>query len=556
MASKYDDYWRSQAAEIRAAVERAVGGTPATIAVGDVAGLGDRESWYGTASVRGTDVLSSSMAHVTSLARMVSREGICAAWPAVTFRFTVTNDLTLRIESDRVPRSSPAPTVRSAQRPTSPRLVVGSFGAGVALEPAAACSRIHSILDSLPVWTQPRHVTFSNGLYFFYERGETSPHTRDARVVRVGNHPRAENGLAGRLRAHYQPRVGAKNRSVFRRYLGGALIRRSDPDSPCLAPAAGHGHWERQQQSECPRCEPFEGLVTETLRSEFSFRCVQIDDPAERNDLEARLVATLAACTVCSPSTKWLGLHAYPARVRKSGLWNSQSVEGAGLTAHHMERFDVLAKQSLPAPHRASGDLSDTLLVLPCSAAKHGRDELGLPRVQMRDLVGPEAGRILEEGRRSSFGRSGTELDLRSPMRPAVSYYSGQPYATPGVHSGLTDAIGNGLHCLIISGGYGVVRAEEPIHRYNARIGQTKSVWKGRLPTILRDYVGRQQIRRSFVLLSKHYADCVPRGLTADEHWCVPTFDRQHDQGAPVRVVPARIGAELQRVLAALRNGV
>jgi cytoplasmic iron level regulating protein YaaA (DUF328/UPF0246 family) len=45
---------------------------------------------------------------------------------------------------------------------------------------------------------------------------------------------------------------------------------------------------------------------------------------------------------------------------------------------------------------------------------------------------------------------------------------------------------------LIISGGYGVVRAEEPIHNYNAHLGtQTKAVWSRRLPVVLRDYVQR-----------------------------------------------------------------
>lgn len=433
MASKYDDYWRSKAGEIRAAVGRAVDGTTATVSVGDVASLGDRESWYGTATVQGTDVLSSSMAHATSLARMVAQEGMGNAWPDVTLRFTVTDDLTLRIRRDSAPRASPASTVRSAEPPVSPRLAAGPSRAGVPVDPAVACPRVHSILDSLPLWTQPEHATFRNGLYFFYERGESSSHAPAGRVVRVGNHPRAENGLARRLHGHYRTGVGAKNGSVFRRYLGGALMRRSDPDSSCLSPAAGQGHWERHQQSECPRCEPLEALVTETLRSAFSFRCVRIDDTAERHEFEAGLIATLAACTVCSPSTNWLGLSAYPGRVRKSGLWNSHYVERAGLTGHHMERLEALVKQSVSAPHRPPTDLSDTLLVIPCSGGKRGTDDFGLPTVEVRDLAGAEAGRILEEGRRLAFDRNGTRLDLGSPLRPAVSYYSGQPYSTPGV---------------------------------------------------------------------------------------------------------------------------
>ncbi len=114
---------------------------------------------------------------------------------------------------------------------------------------------------------------------------------------------------------------------------------------------------------------------------------------------------------------------------------------------------------------------------------------------------------------------------------------------------GLVAAIARGLHCLIISGGYGVVRAEEPIHRYHAHLGtQTRTVWSRRLPSILRSYVDRQGITHSHVLLSTQYAACVPR-LSATEERFVPEFIRGRDHGAPMRIVPARIGDRLHRVL-------
>jgi hypothetical protein len=56
------------------------------------------------------------------------------------------------------------------------------------------------------------------------------------------------------------------------------------------------------------------------------------------------------------------------------------------------------------------------------------------------------------------------------------------------------------LHGLIISGGYGVVHAEEPIHNYNAHLGsKTKAVWSRRLPVVLR-YVQRNRIKDGIVL--------------------------------------------------------
>jgi len=292
--------------------------------------------------------------------------------------------------------------------------------------------------------------------------------------------------------------------------------------------------------------------VSQRLRESFSLRCVRIDDKEERNRFEAHLIASLGACEMCQPSPSWLGRYAYPPGLRVSGLWNSEFVGSLGLTSSELRRFQELVEGSLQQHPSGPYDLSKTLLIIPCSGSKDGRNPLRLPRVAIADLVDPDARRVLMAGRELAFQRKGTKLELGSPQRSALEYYSGQPYTTPGVRMSLVDAIGRGLHCLIISGGYGVVRAEERIHKYNAHLGtQTRSVWARRLPEILKNYVQLQGITHSMVLLSQQYAACVPK-LTLDERRFVPTFSREHDQGAAIRVVPAKIGEELRRVLDAI----
>jgi hypothetical protein len=209
-----------------------------------------------------------------------------------------------------------------------------------------ACREIHSALRALPLLASPAEVPFRDGLYFFYEDGERSEHAADGRVVRVGNHPGSVGGLVQRLGNHYS---GRKNGSVFRKFLGGALLRRRTPDSPCLAPSPGKGHWEHQNDKACERCRPLEEEVSQLLRSSFRFRCVEVVDQAERNELESVLIATLAACPVCGPSATWLGRHAYSDKVRSSGLWNSDDVGGPTITAHPLERFQSLAQATLEA---------------------------------------------------------------------------------------------------------------------------------------------------------------------------------------------------------------
>lgn len=242
----------------------------------------------------------------------------------------------------------PSPMTPPAQppgplRPPSgaPKAAPGS--AGSTITPEEACKAIHEALLAKPLLTSPGQVSFADGLYFFYEDGETSEHGPDGRIVRVGNHPRSQGGLVNRLRMHYS---GNKNSSVFRKFLGGALLRRANPSDPCLAPAPGKGHWEKQDEKTCPRCRPTEERISDLLRQRFAFRCVRVMDMDERNELEALLVTTLAACQVCRPSASWLGLYAYSDKVRSSGLWNSDYVGGATIDRATLSRFLALVQAS------------------------------------------------------------------------------------------------------------------------------------------------------------------------------------------------------------------
>ena len=208
------------------------------------------------------------------------------------------------------------------------------------MNPEEICSTVHELLRPLPAFEQPAEVPIADGLYFFYERGESSRHAPDGRIVRVGNHPRSDGTLVRRLRQHY---TGRKNGSVFRKFLGGALIRAEDPGHPCLAPAPGKGHWERQDEKPCHRCRPIEQSVSRLLKARFRFRRVSIPDRKERNHLEEVLIASLSACPVCQPSHGWLGRHAYSDVVRRAGMWNSQFVRTAPMSGSDIQQFAVCA---------------------------------------------------------------------------------------------------------------------------------------------------------------------------------------------------------------------
>ncbi|MFQ5909974.1 MAG: hypothetical protein ACE5IJ_04540, partial [Thermoplasmata archaeon] len=177
------------------------------------------------------------------------------------------------------------------------------------------CRRIHHYLDGLPMLRDPSRVPTANGLYFFYEKGEKSPHG-GPRIVRVGNHPRSQGRLVVRLQQHYS---GNKNSSVFRRFLGGAILRRRDSNHPCLQPQPGRGHWEKQGSKTCDLCRPVEREVSALLRDSFRFRVLRIVDRNSRNLFERGLISSLSACPQCTPSEEWLGRYAYSEKVASSG---------------------------------------------------------------------------------------------------------------------------------------------------------------------------------------------------------------------------------------------
>lgn len=187
------------------------------------------------------------------------------------------------------------------------------------------CERVHKLIRRLSCHKNPNEVAFTNGLYFFYETGEKSPHDTKGRIVRIGNHPRKQDGLKERLRMHY---TSNKNSSVFRKFLGGALLRKADPNGPCLKPGPGKGHWEKQDAHHCLRCRSLEKEVSQLLRHSFSFRCIEIKDKELRNLLEKKLIGSVSFCEICAPSADWLGQDVYNDKVKDSGLWNSNHVRG------------------------------------------------------------------------------------------------------------------------------------------------------------------------------------------------------------------------------------
>ncbi|MDP2858740.1 MAG: hypothetical protein Q8P50_12280, partial [Bacillota bacterium] len=187
----------------------------------------------------------------------------------------------------------------------------------------------------------PSHLP-SSGIYFFYEKGETIRLGGLAvdRIVRVGIN-RSNGRFRSRIRGHYGrvSRLGGnKNGSVFRKHLGGALLRRADPADPRLT------GWLQQ---DGPTYAEVEREVSLVLRHNLTFACVRVEDADERKNLESALIALLAQEPLGQPSPAWLGAYAASEDIRNLGLWNTQHIHSEPLTLEAFGRLSALASDWL-----------------------------------------------------------------------------------------------------------------------------------------------------------------------------------------------------------------
>jgi len=207
---------------------------------------------------------------------------------------------------------------------------------------------VHLLVNHLPRhnWQTPLSDLPTDAIYFFLELGETvqvASQTVD-RVVRVGTH-RRDGRFRGRIRQHYGAvgsLTGNKNSSVFRKHVGGAVLRKRNPGDARLL------EWLMQN---APTFTEVEQAVSQILHDIFTFACIQVDDAEERLSLERGLIGLLAQYPVGQPSCGWLGHHAAAQAVRASGLWNTQHVAAPPLTEREYCRLRMLAEAAIRRDH-------------------------------------------------------------------------------------------------------------------------------------------------------------------------------------------------------------
>lgn len=87
------------------------------------------------------------------------------------------------------------------------------------------CGRLHSLLQRLPIigFSLDTSLIPANGIYVMFENGELGHDIK--RIVRIGMHTGA-NQLRSRMHEHFVNRN--KDRSIFRKHIGRALLNKDD----------------------------------------------------------------------------------------------------------------------------------------------------------------------------------------------------------------------------------------------------------------------------------------------------------------------------------------
>jgi len=351
MVSKYDAYWTGRQDDLRGAIARAAAGGPGVAELPGLQGAGERRSWSGVAEVRGRDLIRSSMAHATSLGKVVAAGGLCVAWPDMTFRFAVSASggvLTVsavtngpHLADGMQPSGRAAADGVAPDRPGQPATTARAGPSGGAVSEGTAAVGFYALLGQLAeILGGPRCLRDCDGadgwprqgVYFFFEPAEVRAGGGD-RVVRVGTHAltaTSQASLWGRLRQHrgevggLRPGGGNHRASVFRRHVGAALIRREG------LPGELRESW-LDRHGPRPGSEEAEARVEQAVSRHIGgmpFLWLGVPDRAGRGFIERNSIA-LASCLadgLDQPSTGWLGRAAERTEIRQSGLWNVEHI--------------------------------------------------------------------------------------------------------------------------------------------------------------------------------------------------------------------------------------
>ena len=190
-----------------------------------------------------------------------------------------------------------------------------------------------------PFEGQESHIP-TNGIYIMFEEGETFQGLD--RIVRVGTHD-GDGNLYKRLKEHYVNEN--KDRSIFLKRVGSAILAKNkDPylDVWEVDTTTPENKNKVQAQLNPEQEQQITQQAVAHIRNKISFVVFEVKTKEERLCLEKKIIATLSKAAkdgFIKPSQGWLGNFSPDPKVRQSGLWQSQHLDGEPLTSAEFDKL-------------------------------------------------------------------------------------------------------------------------------------------------------------------------------------------------------------------------
>lgn len=190
-----------------------------------------------------------------------------------------------------------------------------------------------------------KHEIPQNGLYIIFEHGEK--YLEFDRIVRVGTHT-GNNQLYSRLNQHYIKEN--KNRSIFRKNIGRCILNKGDNPYLKIWNLDTTSAEEKRMYSQLVDVEferQIERQISKYIQENLSFCVFRIDDKEQRLFWESKIVSTLAQSSELRPSSGWLGNYSPKEKIRTSGLWQVNGLDGEGLEEKEFVELETIVYNKL-----------------------------------------------------------------------------------------------------------------------------------------------------------------------------------------------------------------
>lgn len=204
------------------------------------------------------------------------------------------------------------------------------------------CSEIHEITNKMKRFTYPFDLEEmpENGIYILFEKGEKTYDGLD-RIVRVGTHT-GDNQLRPRISQHFIKEN--KNRSIFRKNIGRAILNKNNDDYLNIWDLKTVKRVDKEKYGHLLNLEyekKIEEEVTKYMRDAFSFVVFEVKNKEDRLLFESRLISEVSNCKDCAPSENWLGKYSPKKKIVESGMWLVNELYKDNLSN---EEFEILKK--------------------------------------------------------------------------------------------------------------------------------------------------------------------------------------------------------------------